>query len=150
MNGGWGITYKIALRWMPLDLPDDKSTLVQVMAWCRQATSHYLSQCWPRPISPYGFTWPQWVNVLTRALFTNPPWISNHMHSQLWDKITHPFPHFTPTAALFEVWEWKVISSNTSWWCNYRVNTRFPLSFSLFPPPGFLPVINALTDPCIK
>ena len=24
----------------------DKSTLVQVMAWCRQATSHYLSQCW--------------------------------------------------------------------------------------------------------
>ena len=26
---------------------DDKSTLVQVMAWCRQATSHYLNQCWP-------------------------------------------------------------------------------------------------------
>ena len=23
-------------------LTDDKSTLVQVMAWCRQATSHYL------------------------------------------------------------------------------------------------------------
>ena len=23
-----------------------RSTLVQVMAWCRQATSHYLSQCW--------------------------------------------------------------------------------------------------------
>ena len=23
---------------MPLDLTDDKSTLVQVMAWCRQAT----------------------------------------------------------------------------------------------------------------
>ena len=30
---------------------DDKSTLVQVMAWCRQATSHYLSQWWPRYIS---------------------------------------------------------------------------------------------------
>ena len=29
---------------MPLDLTDDKWTLVQVMAWCRQATSHYLSQ----------------------------------------------------------------------------------------------------------
>ena len=26
----------------------DKSTLVQVMAWCRQATCHYLSQCWTR------------------------------------------------------------------------------------------------------
>ena len=24
-----------------------KSTLVQVMAWCRQAPSHYLNQCWP-------------------------------------------------------------------------------------------------------
>ena len=47
---------------MPLDLTDDKSTLVQVMAWCRQATSHYLSQCWPRSMSPNGVTRPQWVN----------------------------------------------------------------------------------------
>ena len=47
---------------MPLDLTDDKSTLVQVMAWCRQATSHYLRQCWPRFMSPYGVTRPQWVN----------------------------------------------------------------------------------------
>ena len=37
------------------------STLVQVMAWCRQATSHYLSQCWPSSMSPYGVTRPQWV-----------------------------------------------------------------------------------------
>ena len=27
---------------------DDKLTLVQVMAWCYQALSHYLNQCWPR------------------------------------------------------------------------------------------------------
>ena len=51
-----------ALRWMPWDLTDDKSTLVQVMAWCRQATSHYLSQCWHRSVSPYGVTRPEWVN----------------------------------------------------------------------------------------
>ena len=50
-----------ALRWMPWDLTNDKSTLVQVMAWCSQATSHYLSQCWPRSMSPYGVTRPQWV-----------------------------------------------------------------------------------------
>ena len=49
---------------MPLDLTDDKSTLVQVMAWCHQATSHYLGQCWPRSMSPYGVTRPQWVNLL--------------------------------------------------------------------------------------
>ena len=46
---------------MSLDFIDDQSTLVQVMAWCRQATSHNLSQCWPRSISPNGVTQPQWV-----------------------------------------------------------------------------------------
>ena len=34
-----------ALRWVPRDLTNDESTVVQVMSWCRQATSHYLSQC---------------------------------------------------------------------------------------------------------
>ena len=34
VNGGWGISYEIALKWMPLDLTDDKSTLDQVMVWC--------------------------------------------------------------------------------------------------------------------
>ena len=33
------------------------------MAWCRQATSHYLSQCWPRSMSPYGVIRPKWVNI---------------------------------------------------------------------------------------
>ena len=65
MNGGWGISNEIALRWMPLDLTDDKSTLVQVMAWCRQATSHYLSQCWPRSMSPNDVTRPQWANTMS-------------------------------------------------------------------------------------
>ena len=48
---------------MPLDLTDDKSILVLVMAWCHQATSHYLSQCWPRSILPNGITRPQWVKM---------------------------------------------------------------------------------------
>ena len=64
MKGGWVISYGTALRWMPLDLTDDKSTLVQIMAWCRQATSHYLSQCWTSSMSPYGVTRPQWVKPL--------------------------------------------------------------------------------------
>ena len=60
-----------ALRWMPQDLTDDKSTLVQVMAWCRQATSHYLNQCWPRSLLPYGITRPQWVkeNAFQNGIF---------------------------------------------------------------------------------
>ena len=53
------------LWWMPQDLTDDKSTLVQVMAWCRQATSHCLSQCWISSLSPYGVTRPQWINSLS-------------------------------------------------------------------------------------
>ena len=55
---------EIDLRCMPQDLSDDLSTLVQVMAWCHQATSHYLSQCscWPWFMSPYGVTRPHWVN----------------------------------------------------------------------------------------
>ena len=34
------------------------------MAWCHQATGHYLNQCWQRLITPYGITRPQWVNTL--------------------------------------------------------------------------------------
>ena len=63
---GWGISCEIALIWMSRDFTDDQSTLVQVMAWCRQATSHYLSQCWPRSMSPNSITRPQWVNSLPR------------------------------------------------------------------------------------
>ena len=55
---------EIALRWMPKDTFDDKSTLVQVMAWCCQATSHYMNQCWPRSPMLYGVIRPQWVKVI--------------------------------------------------------------------------------------
>ena len=58
---GWSISCGIVLRWKSLDRTDAKSTLLQVMAWCRQAPSHYLSQCWPISMSPYGVTRPQWV-----------------------------------------------------------------------------------------
>ena len=53
---------KIDLRWVPQN-PIDKYTLVQVMAWCNQATNQYLSQCSPWYMSPYGIIWPRWVQV---------------------------------------------------------------------------------------
>ena len=52
----WGFYCKIALRWFSLDLTDGKSTLVQLMAWCQQEISHYLSQCWPSDMSQWGTT----------------------------------------------------------------------------------------------
>ena len=62
MIDGWGILCEIVLMWMSLDFTDDLSTLVQVITWCRQATSHYLNHCWPRSLTPYAVTRPQWVN----------------------------------------------------------------------------------------
>ena len=57
---GWCISREIALRWMPLDLTVNRSTLVQVMAWCRQATNHHRSQCWTRSLSPHDITRTPW------------------------------------------------------------------------------------------
>ena len=42
---------------MSEDLIYDKSALIQVIAWCRQAASHYLRQCWPDLYSPVS----QWL-----------------------------------------------------------------------------------------
>ena len=36
---------EIAFMWMLQNFANANSTLGQVMAWCRQAASHYLSQC---------------------------------------------------------------------------------------------------------
>ena len=41
------------------------------MAWCRQATSHYLSQCWPISLSPYDVTRPQWANIIAKKTFSS-------------------------------------------------------------------------------
>ena len=75
---GWRISCELALRWMSLDSTDDKSTLVQVMSWCCQATSHYMSQCWPRSLSPYDVTRPQWVKLVVQLF---PPWINVHVYT---------------------------------------------------------------------
>ena len=67
MTNGCDISSEIALRWTSLDLKDDKSTLVHVMAWCLTAPSHYLNQCWPRSLPLYVVTRPQWVNSLAHG-----------------------------------------------------------------------------------
>ena len=80
MIGGRVMSCEIALRRMSLDLTNNKSTLAQVMAWCHQATTHYLSQCWPRFMLAYGITRPQWVNhkritpVIQQCFLFDPKW----------------------------------------------------------------------------
>ena len=57
------------------------STLVQVMACCRQASGHYLSQCWSKCMKPNSVTRPQWVNnirvffkIKMMHAFVTPAW----------------------------------------------------------------------------
>ena len=45
------------------NLTNEKSTLVQVMVWCRQATNHCPSQCGPGAMSPYIIASPRWVKA---------------------------------------------------------------------------------------
>ena len=63
MSDIFSIFCQIARRWMPQHLTDDKSTMVQVMAWCHQTASHYLSQYWSRSMLPYDITRPQGVKI---------------------------------------------------------------------------------------
>ena len=98
---GWGIHCEITLRRMSLDLTDDKSTLVQVMTWRHQATSHYLSQCWSRSLLPYGGSRPQWVKICQR-------WKSDVFCLSWWRKKNHSiFP--SPIIFYTPVWKTDVL-----------------------------------------
>ena len=82
LSGLWIDTFstanEISLRWVPQKPFGDISTLVQVMAWCRQAASHYLSQWWLRSMS---------LQCITRWQWVKPNYV---------DFIKYfPFPHFT-------------------------------------------------------
>ena len=60
---GGDIACEIAIAWMSLSLPGDKSILFRIMASCLQIIRHYLNQSWPWSMSPYGITKPQSINV---------------------------------------------------------------------------------------
>ena len=62
----WNIIFhwEIAFRWLPQNLTNESSTLAQVIAWCRQATSHYMSQSWPICKLLYDVSRPHWVKLL--------------------------------------------------------------------------------------
>ena len=62
--------------WIPQELCNDMSTLVQVMGFCCQTTRHYLNQCWLSSRTPYGVTRGHcdkaWINSTAPvAPFTN-------------------------------------------------------------------------------
>ena len=71
-NSSLATQLEITLRGMLENLPNEKSTLVQVMAWCLMASSHYLSQCWPRSISLYSIARLQWVKKMVLVFYWCP------------------------------------------------------------------------------
>ena len=81
MNDILRISCDISLRRMPQNLIYDKSTLVHEMAWCCQATSHYLSQCLPKYMSPYSITRPQGIiSSWPGSIFLVSSWVRLFQH----------------------------------------------------------------------
>ena len=70
-DSSWGTCSEIALMRIPQNLINEKSPLVQVMAWRLQTISHYLSSCWPGSICPYGVTMQPWVEYIRIIHFNN-------------------------------------------------------------------------------
>ena len=93
--------------WIALDITSDKSTLVQVMAWCRQAPSHCLNQYCRRSVSSYGLTRPRWVK--------------NHIRkSQMtinWHEIGHGY-HLRIQASNIS---WLGIRILYKWWSQWNI-----------------------------
>ena len=58
------------------------------MAWCRQATSHYVGQCWPKSMSSYSVTI-SWLNDAEWSIYMsqwNRPSMFQITH---WGRVTH-------------------------------------------------------------
>ena len=82
-NSSTGTLSQITLRWMPQNFTNEQWTLIRVMAWWCQATSHYQIQCWPRSMLPYGFTGPRWVNPQSTV-------IPGRSKLSVWNQVSHP------------------------------------------------------------
>ena len=109
----WGFSCAILLVWMSLCFTDVKTTLVEVMYWCCQVTSHYMNKCWPRSKPPYGATRPQWFRKKSANSNRANNW-RNHFRSLLclqsnyWEEPNYIFMKrlwhgdFSPLPALLE------------------------------------------------
>ena len=90
----------IAFRWMPQNTSADKSTLVQVMACCLMATSHYLNQYWPRSFLPYGVSMLQLVKCCLAQ--------SSIVTGKSYQKCSWPAPNSSPKECRSTILPWIV------------------------------------------
>ena len=101
------VSCEIALRWMPQDLTDDKSTLVQVMAWYSQATGLALlkQKCHHMVSLGHGF----------RDSIPNMQYIIKHIEAET------KLPHFTDDI-------FKCIFLNENVWISLKISLTFQLT----------------------
>ena len=104
----WGVFLWILPCGCHWTVTDDKSTILQVMAWCRKATSHFLDQWWPCSVSPNVIT--IYIGQTKLSLFPKCsqkiPYISQYarkMKSESNNATSHDdvikwrhFPHYCP------------------------------------------------------
>ena len=70
------------------DPTDNKSTVVQVMAWCRQATSHYLNHSWPSSMMPMASPGCNELRLLVGLDLFNDEWVKGCILCVTWRKLT--------------------------------------------------------------
>ena len=80
---------EIALRWMPQNITYETAILVFVMTCCRQPISHYLSQRWPRSMSPYVVTKQQCVKRQAITCPSADPGEWRIYVSRIWENFKH-------------------------------------------------------------
>ena len=103
------ISIQISLKYVPMSSIDNKTALVQVMAWRR--TNRRQAITWTKfdPVHwrIYALRWVKAVAAMGlfywHGLTLIPAWISNHMPSKVWEEIIYPFPNFN--GCIVEVWE---------------------------------------------
>ena len=79
----------IALQWMSLDFTIDKSVFDQVMAWCHQVTSHYLSLMLTQ-INVATMSWDEFQMDIQQHPTTASGWY--HQHFNTW-RPKQKWPH---------------------------------------------------------
>ena len=80
---------EIVLRWMPLNITYETAILIYVMTCCRQPMSHYLSQRWPRSMSPYVVTKQQCVKRHAITCPSAGPGEWRIYVSRIWENFKH-------------------------------------------------------------
>ena len=105
--------------------------LSQVMAWCHQASSYYLSQFCPSFMSPYGCTRPQWVEIGDSVLLRYDLLVFHYQqHFSSWHCLPYDFKQCAWEAILKNIGICITWICNV-WWYNHN-KTKHSINVCIF------------------